>query len=100
MTPIPPNSRRLINDLLTRKPFPNVTEAARALDCTRATLHEQLTGRREMSPAMAIRIARLLERSTLEVLAATQYHQARAERDKALWLELWQIAKQRERVTL
>lgn len=100
MPQTPPNSRRLINDLLTRMPYHTVTDAARALECTRATLHEQLTGNREMSPTMAIRMARLLERSTLEVLAATQYHQARADKDRALWLNLWMISKSRERVTL
>lgn len=100
MPKTPPNSRRLLNDLLTLTPCDTVTEAARLLQCTRTTLHEQLAGHREMSPTQAIRLARLLRRSTLEVLAASQYHQARRDEDVALWLELWTIARKREPVVL
>lgn len=96
----PPSSKRMLNDLLTRTPCQTVTEAARLLECTRTTLHEQLNGTREMSPTQAIRLARLLERSTLEILAASQYHQARRDRDRALWLALWNVARERERITL
>lgn len=100
MPKTPPNSRRMLNDLLTLTPCDTVTEAARLLQCTRTTLHEQLAGHREMSPTQAIRLARLLRRSTLEVLAASQYHQARQAEDVALWLELWTIARKREPVVL
>lgn len=100
MRTTPPTSRRLLNDLLTRTPCDTVTEAARLLECTRTTLHEQLAGNREMSPTQAIRLARLLRRSTLEVVAATQYHQARREEDRALWLELWHVAHERDPIVL
>lgn len=100
MQTTPPTSRRLLNDLLTLTPCDTITEAARLLECTRTTLHEQLAGHREMSPTQAIRLARLLRRSSLEVVAATQYHQARREADRLLWLELWHIAHERETIVL
>lgn len=96
----PPNSQRYLSDLLTKTGITSVTELADALECSRATLHEQLNGTRQMSPTQAIRVARLLQESTLEVLAASQYHQARRAADRALWLDLWLTAKRRERVTL
>lgn len=96
----PPNSQRYLSDVLTKTGITHVTELAAALECSRATLHEQLNGARQMSPTQAIRVARLLQASTLEILAATQYHQARRAADRALWLGLWSIAKRRQRITL
>lgn len=100
MQQTPPTSQRLLNDLLTLTPCDTVTEAARLLECTRTTLHEQLAGHREMSPTQAIRLARLLRRSSLEVVAATQYHQARRDADRMLWLGLWQVARERPPMVL
>lgn len=73
-----------------------MTELARALECTRTTLYEQLDGKREMSATQAIRVARLLDKPMLEIVAATQYHQARRDADRALWHALWIEARARK----
>lgn len=89
MAQFPPHSRRYLSDVLTATGITTVKELADRLECTRATLHEQLRGEREMSATQAVRVALLLRESHLRVIAATQYHQARRAQDKRLWLALW-----------
>lgn len=98
----PPNTKRMLSDLLTRHGarLCTVTELAHLLHCTRQTLYAQLEGSREMSPTQAIRVARLMQTSTLAIVAASQYHQAHRDDDRALWLALWRDAERLAPLTL